>query len=447
MKQKTKFRQTELGMILEDWELINLGKVCSKIGSGITPRGGEKVYTDSGTALIRSQNVHNNSFRKDGLAYIDEPIAKEMENVIVEKNDVLLNITGDSVARCCTVPEEVLPARVNQHVSIIRTDKQKLAPVFLRYWLTSPKMQAIMLSLAQSGGTRNALTKGMIEKFAIPKPAPEEQIAISKILYDLDSKIELNQQMNKTLEAIGQAIFKHWFVDFEFPNEIEKPYKSSGGKMSDSELGKIPKGWRVMKLGEYVNVVKGCSYRSIDLKESETALVTLKSINRGGGLNKDGYKEYVGEYNEDQILNDGDIVVAQTDLTQKAEVIGRPAVVNSLDKYSTLVASLDLQIVRPKNNFSKNYVYYLLKTEEFHNHALSYTNGTTVLHLNKNAVPKFISIIPSKEILDKFDNIIESILTKIAISESEIQTLSYLRDSLLPKLMSGKIRVPVEVKK
>src|SRR2546422_782874 len=113
MKSRT-VKQTDIGTIPEEWEIVSLGDVCSKIGSGITPRGAEKVYKQSGIALIRSQNVYNNSFRKEGLVYLDEATAREMENVAVEREDVLLNITGDSVARCCTVTEEILPARINR---------------------------------------------------------------------------------------------------------------------------------------------------------------------------------------------------------------------------------------------------------------------------------------------------------------------------------------------
>ena len=120
-RESRKTKLTEIGVIAQDWDIVNLADVCTKIGSGITPRGGEKVYQDSGVALVRSQNVLNNSFSKQGLEHINESTAKDMKNVTIEKNDVLLNITGDSVARCCTLPEYFLPARVNQHVCIIRT--------------------------------------------------------------------------------------------------------------------------------------------------------------------------------------------------------------------------------------------------------------------------------------------------------------------------------------
>ncbi|MGH8526438.1 MAG: restriction endonuclease subunit S, partial [Gammaproteobacteria bacterium] len=198
------------GMAASEWAPIRLGDVCMKIGSGATPRGGNDVYLQDGPyALIRSQNVYNDGFHHDGLAFIDEKHAAELENVKVLDGDVLLNITGDSVARACQVDPGVLPARVNQHVAIIRPDPGKLAPRFLRYVLVSHEMQTKLLSWAGSGGTRNALTKGMIESFDVLAPTDvAEQRAIAHILGTLDDKIELNRRMNETLEAMARALFK-----------------------------------------------------------------------------------------------------------------------------------------------------------------------------------------------------------------------------------------------
>ena len=125
------------------WKTVKLGDYCEKIGSGATPKGGAAVYIEMGTALIRSQNVYNLAFDYQGLTHITEDAAKKLNGVTVQERDVLLNITGDSVARVCMVPKNVLPARVNQHVAIIRTD-ENLLPEYLLYYLASPHMQAYM---------------------------------------------------------------------------------------------------------------------------------------------------------------------------------------------------------------------------------------------------------------------------------------------------------------
>lgn len=148
------------------WEYIRLGDVCAKIGSGATPKGGSTVYIDEGTSFIRSQNIYNLEFSHEGLAHITEDAAKKLNGVAVQKDDVLINITGDSVARTCMVPDAVLPARVNQHVAIVRPDSNRLNPRFLNYYLASPYMQSLMLGLAiGKGASRNAMTKDMIANF------------------------------------------------------------------------------------------------------------------------------------------------------------------------------------------------------------------------------------------------------------------------------------------
>ena len=157
--------------LMGQWREMTLGDVCTKIGSGATPRGGRDVYVQDGPyTLIRSQNVYNDGFHRDGLVFIGDHHADELKNVEVFEEDVLLNITGDSVARVCQVASDVLPARVNQHVAVIRPDSFNLDPGYLRYFLVSPEMQTMLLSWAGSGGTRNALTKGMIESLEIPLP-------------------------------------------------------------------------------------------------------------------------------------------------------------------------------------------------------------------------------------------------------------------------------------
>ncbi|RJQ20251.1 restriction endonuclease subunit S [Candidatus Woesearchaeota archaeon] len=295
------------------------------------------------------------------------------------------------------------------------------------------------------GSVFNTITRKTFDQVAINIPPLPEQHRIAKVLSDLDSKIELNDQMNKTLEAIGQALFKHWFVDFEFPNKQGKPYKSSGGRMVyNEELKKeVPEGWKVGKLADFVSVIKGVSYKSSELKDSKTALVTLKSVGRGGGFQAEGFKEYIGKFKPAQILKNGDIIVAQTDLTQNAEVLGKPARVQSVQKYQTLVASLDLVVVRPIKLLNNDFLYYLLRSEDFQSHAIGYANGTTVLHLSARAIPEYRTLVPDKEIIDKFGTLMMNGFRKQLITESESVVLQQLRDSLLPKLMSGQIRVHI----
>ena len=152
------------------WKIKSCKEISSKIGSGATPKGGRESYGTEGITLIRSMNVYNNKFEYKDLAYITDEQAHKLDNVIIEENDVLLNITGASVARCCIVPSELIPARVNQHVAIIRC-KSDVLPAFVSYMLTNASYQRLLWNIATSGGaTREAITKQQIEQlqFIVP---------------------------------------------------------------------------------------------------------------------------------------------------------------------------------------------------------------------------------------------------------------------------------------
>ncbi|MFC1510565.1 restriction endonuclease subunit S [Candidatus Omnitrophota bacterium] len=193
------------------WKKFKLKDLTVKIGSGATPRGGSNVYKEEGISLIRSQNVLDLQFSENGLAFIGDDHAAELRNVIVKEGDVLLNITGDSVARVCKVPKNILPARVNQHVAIIRSESEKLTSDYLLYNLIFQKEE--LLCQSEIGATRRAITKGMIEQFQIILPSLLEQKAIARVLSNLDDKIDLLNRQNKTLESMAETLFRQWFIE------------------------------------------------------------------------------------------------------------------------------------------------------------------------------------------------------------------------------------------
>ena|SRR3989442_816097 len=207
-----------LGPIPDGWKLVRLRDVTSKIGSGATPKGGEAVYrpTRSNYALIRSQNVFDRRFAIEGLAFISDTDAESLRSVEVREGDILLNITGDGVTfgRACAAPRDILPAVVNQHVSIISVRQDLAVPGFVLSYLTHSVVKDYVESF-NAGGSRRAITKAHIESFVLPLPPLHEQLAIAASLGSLDDKIGLNCRMNETLEAMARAIFKSWFVDFD----------------------------------------------------------------------------------------------------------------------------------------------------------------------------------------------------------------------------------------
>lgn len=179
--------------------IYKLKDICLKIGSGATPKGGKEAYCDEGISLIRSQNVLDFTFSYDGLAHINDQQAEKLSNVEVKPQDILLNITGDSVARVCTVDPRALPARVNQHVAIIRPDENRVLSSYILYFLQMIK--PYLFQIAAGGATRNALTKSMIENLELEVPDILSQKKIVSVLDDIQGKIRDNNEINKNLAA------------------------------------------------------------------------------------------------------------------------------------------------------------------------------------------------------------------------------------------------------
>lgn len=414
-------------MSREGWEKIKLREACTKIGSGATPRGGKEAYLDNGPyALIRSQNVLDFHFSYKGLAYINEAQASQLDNVTIEENDILLNITGDSVARVCQIPSELKKARVNQHVSIIRTDKARLNPQYLKYSLLNPKFKNFLLGLASVGGTRNALTKGMIEDFEIDAPILSAQIRIASILSALDERIELNRQTNVMLEAIAQAIFKEWFVDFNFPGAT--------GEMQSSELGPIPKRWLVGKIKDFSKRIQYGLTQSASTMEIGPHFLRITDI-QNGQINWDDVPYCVVDEKdaEKYKIDNYDIFVARTGASTGENVL-------AINPPNAVFASYLIRIQFTKPQLAA-YVGKLLRSRQYFEFIDSIKSGSAQPNANAQQLTDFDMILPTLDILDNYFRIVAELENIKAEYQAQSTTLATLRDALLPKLMSGEIEV------
>ena len=386
-----------------------LGQLTTKIGSGITPRGGSRIYVDEGTYLIRSQNIYNDHFEKQGLVCITDQIAEQMKNVIIKENDVLINITGNSVARTFIITKEYLPARVNQHVSIIRVNSE-LNPHFLYYFLIDKKTQSFLLNLARSGGTRDALTKEMLEELEIFYPDIDIQNKIVNHLNTIKYKIENLKKQNIILEKITRTIFNSWFEKFDGQKEFD-----------DSELGKIPKDWHVSKFSKHIKIIKG--------KKPKGDLIKIK---------KDGYlPQILIETLDDEISyftdpknlvisKDTDTIIVMDGASSGRIAIGYSGIVGS-----TLAKIICDEIISPCFTFN------LLKSLE--SQMKSNLTGSAVPHTDKDLLLESNIIIPDKKLMEVFEKMAKSNLSKIINNKNKIKLLKELHETILPRLISGEI--------
>jgi len=198
------FQDSELGPIPFGWEVSKLKDITSKIGSGATPRGGSEVYVDEGPALIRSQNVYDHEFHWAGLARLTDKSASELKNVEVMKDDVLLNITGDSILRTCVVDPSVLPARVNQHVAIIRAIKG-IPPRYLHLYLVQDSIKSFLIGMS-AGATRHAITKGHLESTDVLKPSAQVLAAFEKLTTPWFQRIDANRTQSRILDILRDTL-------------------------------------------------------------------------------------------------------------------------------------------------------------------------------------------------------------------------------------------------
>ena len=392
-------------------------------------------YRSAGVPVIRGLNLNAERFYDEGFVFLTEEKADELRNSSAFPQDIVFVAQG-TIGQVGIIPKHSKYPKyvLSQNLMKVTCDTDEVDPQYIFYYFRSHYGQHDIFAYANPTGVpciSQPLTS--LKSFRVPVAPLPEQRAIAAILGALDDKIELTRQMNQTLEAMAQAIFKSWFVDFE-------PFRDQG--MEESALGPIPRGWRIGGLNNIATFVKGVSYRSDDLQESTIALVTLKSVARGGGYQQEGLKPYIGEYKPEQQLQLGEVIVAHTDLTQAAEVLGHVARVQAYPQFPTLVASLDLVIVRPVGQDASNeFLYTLLSQSEFQEHAYSYANGTTVLHLSAKALPEYQCVLPPPTLIEAFTRLVRPIYERIDYNEAQSRTLATIRDTLMPKLLSGEIRV------
>jgi type I restriction enzyme S subunit len=406
-------------------EVLQLKDIATKIGSGSTPTGGNESYKTSGISLIRSMNVYDFVFEYNGLAFIDDEQANKLKNVTVETNDILLNITGASVARCCMVPDDVLPARVNQHVSIIRVDRFKANPQYVLFFLNSPSYKSYLLGLSASGATREALTKEAIEGLKIPLPPLPIQTKIASILSAYDELIENNKQRIKLLEEMAEEIYKEWFVRFRFPGyESTKFFNEQGKEVPHGTVGALPEGWENSRLQSVCEFQMGQSPPSEFYNEEEIGL----PFHQGVTNFNDRFPNHI-TYCTDlkRIANEGEIL-----LSVRAPV-GRINIATT-----QLVIGRGLCSVTHKGKLD-NYCYYLLK--DVFREEDSFGNGAVFNAVSKNDLLRIKTIRPTIEVAKKFQEFVKPMDDEIRILSDKNQLLQQTRDLLLPRLISGKLSV------
>lgn len=317
---------------------------------------------------------------------------------------------------------------VSNHAHVLQCKSYK-DTLFLYYQLKNTSVAPFITGAVQPKLSQENLNK--IKFLWIEND--DERGVITKILFDLDEKIELNNQMNKTLESIAQAIFKRWFVDFVFPNAQGKPYKSYGGKMVDSELGEIPQGWQVSNLGESGTFKNGINYLRDEIGDTDFFIANVRDIANNKLLLKDSLDKIKINLSKakEYLLQEKDILIARS--ASPGEI---SLVLGDLEKVIYSGFSIRYRLNNPNN-----YLYIFHIMQGLKRNLQNYSIGTTLQSVNQETLKNMKFILPSDETLKEFNKISRHILDKTLNNLLQNRELSQIRDSLLPKLMSGKIRI------
>ena len=275
----------------------------------------------------------------------------------------------------------------------------------------------------------------------------EEQKKIVSILTNIDSKINTNNAIISQLDAMAKQIYDYWFVQFDFPDENGRPYKSSGGKMVWNEKLKreIPEGWEVKRVGDIISTERGISYGTSNIKTGEgVSMLNLATFTPGGGNYKaDGLKHYLGDYPENKVLKPYDLIMCNTQQTSikfETDIIGRAMLVPDIFD-GDIVFSHHVNVIRTTDENIKYYLLYLFNSEYYHKYISGFTNGTNILSLSFNGVEDYLTESPSADILKVFGEQVIGVEKKKSEIFFENQQLASLRDFLLPLLMNGQVKI------
>lgn len=305
----------------------------------------------------------------------------------------------------------------------VMVDERKVSKTFLYYYLTNKNLRKL-----DSGSAQSQITITDLRRYNVMLPPVFEQKAIAATLSCLDDMIELNNHTNQVLEEIAQAIFKHWFVDFEFPNEDGQPYKSCGGVMVDSELGEIPAGWRIGKLEDIAHITMGQSPSGSSYNEEKDGIIFYQG-RTDFGKRYPTIRLYTTE--PKRLATKGDILLSVRAPVGDINVASEDCCIGR-----------GLASLRSRDDFTSYLLYQLLNLRGIFN--IYNTEGTVFGSINKNTLNNVPVLIPLDNNIQAFQYLVKKIDELIEINSIQIKNLTSTRNTLLPKLMSGEIRVPVE---
>lgn len=412
-------------------ELIDRGEADIQTGPfGTQLKASE--YVASGTPVINVRNVGFGDIRDSKLEFITEAKTEKLKNHLLKKGDIVFGRKG-AVERHALIADEQTGWVQGSDCLRLRLYSKSVCRRYVSYYLRTQAHQDWMQALCSFGATMASLNQDIVKRITILLPELHVQSKIAAILTSYDDLIETNKRRIALLEKTAMEVYREWFIRMRFP-----------GHQNTKFVKGLPSSWPITRIGNVVSFNKGLSYAGKHLCDEHQGIpmVNLKCFRVGGHFRKDGVKFYDGAYRPQHEVQSGDIVLANTDLTQAGDIIGNPALVPNLNYGGKMIISHHLCAVRLGEHVnSKLFFYHLLLSQSFKGHAFGFANGATVLGLRTDDIERFPFLMPEERLMEKFCDFINPIYDEISSLHKANEMLHSVRTLLLPRLISGKLSV------
>ena len=400
-----------------DYKIVKYSEI-GKIRSGKRlPKGYTVSEKISDNKYIRVRDINSGSIDSSIVQYITDEAAEKLERYKVKTRDVIISVVG-TVGAIAQIDESLNGAYLTENCDNLQVDESLCLKDYLKYYLLSEDGNKEIIANTV-GSTQPKLPIYGIENFNIKLPSIDNQKRIVKLLNSIDKKIKLNNGINNNLYEFNNKLFEEKIL-----NNAEKD------------------DWEEYLLSDISKMINGYSYKGNELVEkSNIGMATIKNFERTGGFKLDGFKDIVPQKcKNDHYVKPFEILVACTDLTQNADIIGNAIMLLNNANYDEIIMSMDLVKLIPITDIVNNYMLYaIVNSKDFKNFALRYKSGTTVLHLNKNCFKEYMIKLPNYNTIKDLSKVFEGNYKKISQIVDENRKLEQLRDTLLPKLMNGEI--------
>lgn len=404
----------------------------------------------TGIPVVKIADIRPPTVSLDACDRVAPEKTAGLDRFLLKNRDIVMAMTGATTGKVGRLRSDT-PAYLNQRVAKLSAKAGNEFNDYLYALVSQPGFDQKVLQNAAGSAQPNVSAHG-IGRIELPDLSRPEQLRVGRIVAELDDKIELNRKMSATLEAMARALFKSWFVDFDpvhakaegrdpgLPAEIATLFPNS---FEGSEVGNIPKGWTVSLVSDIADVERGLSYKGEFLGDGGLPMINLGCFVGGGAFDDSKIKSYRGPYRQRHIVANGDLVMANTDITQARKVLGSPGLVFSASPTEKYLFSHHTYAFRFHSDALdlRNYLYFMFLEETFRERATGFATGTTVLALPRDAILDYRFARPCLHLIGAFNDVVRSMLCRKENARRESLALAAIRDSLLPKLIAGEIRL------